>query len=226
VLGGEALGKDADRAKEEGAEDMEELLRSMAKRSRQAKLSFFAFTATPKHKTLVFFGRNGQAAHRYTMRQAIQEGFILDVLKSYTTYATYFKLLKAREDDTNVERKKAASALARFLRLHPHNIAQKTEVMVLPAANLLQPSPSPSPNFVASETMESAPDGANLPGTNCTILVLDICSIDTMSGPGHGDGKKRSCQQHSSPELCRMMRLRCAQIPRYVRHIILWWRRR
>jgi type I restriction enzyme R subunit len=131
VLGGEALRKHAaDRAKEEGAEDMEELFRSMAKRSRQANLSFFAFTATPKHKTLVFFGRNGQPAHRYTMRQAIEEGFILDVLKTYTTYATYFKLLKAREDDPNVERKKAARALARFLRLHPHNIVQKTEVMV------------------------------------------------------------------------------------------------
>jgi type I restriction enzyme R subunit len=131
VLGGEALRKDAaDRAKEDGAEDMEELFRSMAKRSRQANLSFFAFTATPKHKTLVFFGRNGQPSHRYTMRQAIEEGFILDVLKTYTTYATYFKLLKAREDDPNVERKKAARALARFLRLHPHNIAQKTEVMV------------------------------------------------------------------------------------------------
>ena len=64
------------------------------------------------------------------MRQAIEEGFILDVLKNYTTYATYFKLLKACEDDPNVERKKAALALARFMRLHPHNIAQKTEVMV------------------------------------------------------------------------------------------------
>jgi type I restriction enzyme, R subunit len=64
------------------------------------------------------------------MRQAIEEWFILDVLNTYTTYATYFKLLKAREDDPNVERKKAARALARFLRLHPHNIAQKTEVMV------------------------------------------------------------------------------------------------
>src|SRR3954447_11352691 len=64
------------------------------------------------------------------MRQAIEEEFILDVLKSYTTYTTYFKLLKACEDDPNVERKKAAQALARFMRLHPHNIAQKTEVMV------------------------------------------------------------------------------------------------
>jgi type I restriction enzyme R subunit len=131
VLGGEALRQEAaSRATEEGVGDMEELFRSMAKRGRQANLSFFAFTATPKHKTLAVFGRNGQPSHRYTMRQAIEEEFILDVLKFYTTYATYFKLLKAREDDPNVERKKAARALARFLRLHPHNIAQKTEVMV------------------------------------------------------------------------------------------------
>jgi len=131
VLGGEALLDEAKmRAAEEGHADLEELFRSMAKRGRQANLSFFAFTATPKHKTLAVFGRDGEPTHRYTMRQAIEEGFILDVLKNYTTYATYFKLLKAREDDPNVERKKAAQALARFMRLHPHNIAQKTEVMV------------------------------------------------------------------------------------------------
>ena len=131
VLGGEGLRDEArKRATEEGLNDMEELFRSMAKRGRQSNLSFFAFTATPKHKTLAIFGRNGQPVHRYTMRQAIEEGFILDVLKHYTTYATYFKLLKACEDDPDVERKKAARALARFMRLHPHNIAQKTEVMV------------------------------------------------------------------------------------------------
>lgn len=131
VLGGAALqGEARKRAEEEGQGDLEELFRSMAKRGRQANLSFFAFTATPKHRTLAVFGRGGQPAHRYTMRQAIEEGFILDVLKSYTTYATYFRLLKSCEDDPNVERKKAARALARFLRLHPHNIAQKTEVMV------------------------------------------------------------------------------------------------
>ncbi len=131
VLGGEGLREDAKRrAEEEGRDDMDELFRGMAKRGRQANLSFFAFTATPKHKTLAVFGRDGQPFHRYTMRQAIEEEFILDVLKHYTTYTTYFKLLKACEDDPNVERKKAAKALARFLKLHPHNIAQKTEVMV------------------------------------------------------------------------------------------------
>ena len=131
VLGGDALHEEArQRAAEEGHAYLDELFRSMAKRGRQANLSFFAFTATPKHKTLAVFGRDGEPAHRYTMRQAIEEGFILDVLKHYTSYATYFRLLKASADDPNVERKKAAQALARFLRLHPHNIAQKTEVMV------------------------------------------------------------------------------------------------
>ena len=131
VLGGEELVRKAKEvAAANGAEEMEELYRSMAKRSRQANLSFFAFTATPKHKTLKVFGRNGEPFHRYTMRQAIEEGFILDVLKNYVTYATYFRLLKACEDDPNVEKKQAARALSRYLRLHPHNIAQKTEIMV------------------------------------------------------------------------------------------------
>ena len=131
VLGGEALREAArKRAEEEGREDLEALFRNMAKRGKQANLSFFAFTATPKHKTLAVFGRDGRPMHRYTMRQAIEEGFILDVLKYYTTYQTYFNLLKASDDDPNVERKTAAQALARFMKLHPHNIAQKTEVMV------------------------------------------------------------------------------------------------
>jgi type I restriction enzyme R subunit len=131
VLGGEQLREDAKkRAEEDGEADLEEMYRSMAKRGRQANLSQFAFTATPKHKTLAVFGRDGDAFHRYTMRQAIEEGFILDVLRNYTTFAAYYRLLKACEDDPEVERKKAAQALARFMRLHPHNLAQKTEVMV------------------------------------------------------------------------------------------------
>ena len=131
VLGGEQLREEArNLAAQEDRADMEELFRSMAKRGQQANLSFFAFTATPKHKTLAVFGREGKPAHRYTMRQAIEENFILDVLKHYTTYAAYYRLLKACDDDPNVERKKGARALARFMRLHPHNIAQKTEVIV------------------------------------------------------------------------------------------------
>jgi type I restriction enzyme, R subunit len=131
VLGGADLLESARKqAEEEGLGQLPELFRAMAKRGRQANISFFAFTATPKHKTLAVFGRDGQAASKYTMRQAIEEGFILDVLKNYTTYKAYYKLLKATNDDPNVERKKAAKALARFMRLHPHNIAQKTEIIV------------------------------------------------------------------------------------------------
>lgn len=131
VLGGQGLREEAAKyMAENDEEDVEELYRSMAKRGRQANLSFFAFTATPKHKTFKVFGRDDKPAHRYTMRQAIEEGFILDVLKHYTTYATYFRLLKASEDDPNVERKKAARALTRGVKLHPYNIAQKTGVMI------------------------------------------------------------------------------------------------
>lgn len=131
VLGGKALRERAkELAEEEGNSDLEKMFRSMAKRGQQPNLSFFAFTATPKHKTLKIFGRDGEAFSKYTMRQAIEEGFIEDVLKNYVSYKTYYKLLKACEDDPNVERKKAARALSRYMRLHPHNIAQKTEVMV------------------------------------------------------------------------------------------------
>ena len=131
VLGGaELIRKAREAAQEEGEVELERLFRAMAKRGRQPNMSFFAFTATPKHKTLVIFGRDGEPFHRYTMRQAIEEGFIEDVLKNYVSYKTYYKLLKKVADDPNVERKKAAQALARFVRLHPHNISQKTEVMV------------------------------------------------------------------------------------------------
>jgi type I restriction enzyme R subunit len=113
----------------------EEILRTMAKRGRQPNISFFAFTATPKYKTLEVFGQPGpdgkpQPFHLYSMRQAIEEGFILDVLKFYTTYKTYYRLVKSIEDDPQVDKRKAARALARFVSLHPHNIAQKTEVML------------------------------------------------------------------------------------------------
>ena len=131
VLGGlDLLERAREEAGEEGEPELERLFRSMAKRGRQPNMSFFAFTATPKHKTLAIFGRNGEPFHRYTMRQAIEEGFIMDVLANYVTYKTYYKLVKRAEDDPEVDRKKAVRALARFMKLHPHNIAQKTEIMV------------------------------------------------------------------------------------------------
>ena len=102
----------------------------MASRGQQKNLSFFAFTATPKGKTLELFGRDKQAFHTYSMRQAIEEGFILDVLRNYTTYSTWFKFVKLVEDDPTIPKKKGARALAKFKELHPHNIEQKTEVMI------------------------------------------------------------------------------------------------
>jgi len=113
----------------------EEILKTMAKRGKQPNISFFAFTATPKHKTLEVFGTVGasgkpEPSHLYSMKQAIDEGFILDVLLDYTTYKTYFGLIKAVEGDPNVEKRAAAKAMARFMTLHPHNIEQKTEVMI------------------------------------------------------------------------------------------------
>jgi type I restriction enzyme R subunit len=120
----------------EGEQDWEDRLNQvMASRGRQPNLSFFAFTATPKAKTLEQFGRAGasgkpEAFHLYSMRQAIEERFILDVLTNYTTYATYYRLLKEAEDDPDLPKKKAARALAKFMILHPHNIEQKTEVIV------------------------------------------------------------------------------------------------
>lgn len=116
--------------------DIEDEIRSsMLARGKQPNLSFFAFTATPKAKTLEVFGQTGDDGkpapfHLYSMRQAIEENFILDVLKYYTTYKTYFRLSKAIEDDPNINKKKARRAIARFLSLHPHNLAQKTEVII------------------------------------------------------------------------------------------------
>ncbi|MBU4219636.1 MAG: DEAD/DEAH box helicase family protein [Actinobacteria bacterium] len=137
VLAGAVLREQAaEFAAEEGLPDYEEeIIRTMARRGRQPNISFFAFTATPKYKTLEVFGRQGPDGkplplHLYSMRQAIEEEFILDVLKNYTTYKTYYRLIKSVEDDPEVDKRKAARALARFMTLHPHNIAQKTEVMV------------------------------------------------------------------------------------------------
>lgn len=113
----------------------EQIEKSAAARGHQHNISFFAFTATPKYKTLQVFGdkdENGKPKpfHLYSMRQAIEEGFILDVLQNYITYELYFKLTKAIEEDPNLNKKKAAKAIGKFVSLHPHNLAQKTEIII------------------------------------------------------------------------------------------------
>ncbi len=113
----------------------EQIERSAQARGQQSNISFFAFTATPKYKTLQVFGHKDAEGkpkpfHLYSMRQAIEEGFILDVLQNYTTYELYFKLTKAIEDNPNLNKKKAAKAIGKFVSLHPHNLAQKTEIII------------------------------------------------------------------------------------------------
>src|SRR5690606_21939473 len=110
------------------------MLRDALKRARQPNLSFFAFTATPKFKTKVLFDEPGPSGtspfHEYTMRQAIEEGFIMDVLLNYTTYKRFFGLIKQVENDPEVPRKQAAKALTRYLELHPVNIEQVVSLIV------------------------------------------------------------------------------------------------
>ncbi len=130
------LGAGTEQGSEESEFDWEEgLNKVMESRGRQKNLSFFAFTATPKGKTLELFGRKGadgkpEAFHTYSMKQAIEEEFILDVLQRYTTYKTYYKLVKSVEDDPSMPKKKAQKKLGKFMALHPHNIEQKTEVII------------------------------------------------------------------------------------------------
>lgn len=128
----------------EGSDDNtvlgQDLINSCIQKSAQARgqqnnVSFFAFTATPKYKTLQIFGckdKEGKPKpfHLYAMRQAIEEGFILDVLKNYTTYELYYKLTKAIESDPKLNKKKTAQAIGKYLSLHPHNLAQKTEIIM------------------------------------------------------------------------------------------------
>ena len=109
--------------------------KELSTHGKQDNISFFAFTATPKNKTLQLFGEkqeNGtyRAFHIYSMRQAIEEGFILDVLQNYTTYKQYYKIAKKIEGDPEYDKVKGARAVSRFESLHPHNIAQKTAIII------------------------------------------------------------------------------------------------
>jgi type I restriction enzyme, R subunit len=122
----------------------EVMLVSMHGRSQAKNLSYFAFTATPKAKTLEIFGRRPKPTeaagpdnlpepfHLYSMQQAIEEGFILDVLKNFVTYKMAFRLAHSGKDysDADVEKSSALKSLMRWVRLHPYNIAQKIEVVV------------------------------------------------------------------------------------------------
>jgi type I restriction enzyme R subunit len=133
------LAEREDASEEADRGDSQDLLaRSLEGRGRPQNLSFFAFTATPKAKTLELFGtpvdtpdgRRYVPFHLYSMRQAIEEGFILDVLSNYTTYKTFFRIEKAIRDDPEYDPALAKRAIARFVTLHPFNLAQRAEIVV------------------------------------------------------------------------------------------------
>lgn len=112
------------------------LAAAVAARGRQPNLSYFAFTATPKDRTVELFGTSAPAGHKqpfhvYSMRQAIEEGYILDVLGNYTTYDTYWRVAtEAGREDEEVDTRRAAAAIKRFVVRHPQVIAQKAAIIV------------------------------------------------------------------------------------------------
>jgi len=139
----EALGGQAEPEEEEfDPEDAinEALAKRMAARKMLTNASYFAFTATPKNKTLEMFGEplppdaEGKIKHRpfhsYTMKQAIEEGFILDVLKNFTPVESFYKLVKNTEDDPEFDTKRAKKKLRRYVESHDHAIGLKAEIMV------------------------------------------------------------------------------------------------
>ncbi|MBI6062018.1 type I restriction endonuclease subunit R [Clostridium perfringens] len=128
-------------AREEALEEKEEktsmdkMAEIINKRTDLTNISFFAFTATPKAKTLEIFGRKGEDGkphefHLYSMKQAIEEGFILDVLKNYMTASVYYKVRKKIEDNPEFDKGDAKRAIRNFVSLTEHNIRQKVETIV------------------------------------------------------------------------------------------------
>lgn len=116
-------------------DDEDRLLDELAAQGFHKNLSFFAFTATPKGKTLQMFGNKDAEGvfhpfHIYSMRQAIEEGFILDVLQNYMTYKMYYKITKIIDDDPELDTTQGSKAILNYETLHPHNISQKTAIML------------------------------------------------------------------------------------------------
>lgn len=123
------------KAEDELLDDDDRLVHEMISHGKHKNLSFFAFTATPKGATLEMFGTEWQDGsyhpfHIYSMRQAIEEGFILDVLQNYTTYRTYYQIAKNTKDNPDVPQSKALKTIKKYEELHPYNIQQKSAIIV------------------------------------------------------------------------------------------------
>ncbi len=127
--------EEAEKLDAQPVEPEDEVIREIKARGHLPNASYFAFTATPKKQTLELFGARQpdgsfEAFSLYSMRQAIEEGFILDVLENYTTYQTYWNLLKKIQDDPIYDTAKARKLLMAFVDLHEHTINKKIEIMV------------------------------------------------------------------------------------------------
>ena len=123
------------KAEEEVLDTDDRLVREMISHGKHKNLSFFAFTATPKSATLEMFGTEWNDGsyhpyHIYSMRQAIEEGFILDVLQNYTNYQTCYQIAKNTEDNPDVPQSKALKTIKEYKELHPYNIQQKSAIIV------------------------------------------------------------------------------------------------
>lgn len=131
-----ALGSDVDYEQDTFNMDAEDIITDeICKHGKQSNVSMFAFTATPKPTTLALFGRintfgQHEAFHLYSMKQAIEEGFILNVLENFTPYQTFYKINKEIETDPKFKTKKAKKKIARFAMLHETNIAQRIEIII------------------------------------------------------------------------------------------------
>lgn len=113
----------------------DKLLEQLVAQGKHSNLSFFAFTATPKDKTLQIFGTEYEDGsfhpfHIYSMKQAIEEGFILDVLLNYMTYGTYYKIIKDIPENPDLPASQTAKLIRKFEELHPYNISQKSQIIV------------------------------------------------------------------------------------------------
>lgn len=123
------------KAEDELLDDNDRLVREIISHGKHKNLSFFAFTATPKSATLEMFGTEWNDGsyhpfHVYSMRQAIEEGFILDVLQNYTTYKTCYQIAKNTKDNPEVPESKALKTIRKYEELHPYNIQQKSAIIV------------------------------------------------------------------------------------------------
>lgn len=181
-------------------QDMEdEIAAELAKNGKQGNVSMFAFTATPKPTTLQLFGTLNtkgqyQAFHIYSMKQAIEEGFILDVLQNYTIYETFYQINKTIKEDPKMQTASAKRQIARFVELHDTNISQRIEVIVEHFRTTVMPElDGQAKAMVVTASRESAVKYHKALQEYCTRKgYTDIHALVAFSGKVTIDGKEYS----------------------------------